>query len=101
MHTVNSFNTFKSLFDKDDLHMMSQTPEGILWLKTKTLSRGPLLDLFYPGLTQNLASGERSEAIQKSRHRKDWIATPPAEARNDVVRKCCYQQNGLASCFAF
>ncbi len=32
-------------------------------------------------LTQNLHC-ERSEAIQEGRHRKDWIATPPAEARN-------------------
>jgi hypothetical protein len=28
---------------------------------------------------------ERSEAIQKCRQRKGWIATPPAEARNDEI----------------
>jgi hypothetical protein len=40
-----------------------------------------------PRLTQNLCHCERSEAIQKCRQWKDWIATPPAEARNDDVRK--------------
>jgi hypothetical protein len=43
------------------------------------------------GLTQNLRHCERSEAIQKYRRRKDWIATPPTEARNDVLRKSLYQ----------
>jgi hypothetical protein len=37
-------------------------------------------------LTQSLCHCERSEAIQKCRHWKDWIATPPSEARN-CVRK--------------
>ena len=40
-----------------------------------------------PELTQNLCHCERSEAIQKCPQRKDWIATPPAEARNDDGRK--------------
>ena len=39
------------------------------------------------GLTHNTRHCERSEAIQKCSQRKDWIAAPPAEARNDVLRK--------------
>ncbi len=38
-------------------------------------------------LTLNPRHCERSEAIQKCQMQKDWIATPPAEARNDVVHK--------------
>jgi hypothetical protein len=33
------------------------------------------------GLAHTLCHCERSEAIQKCRQWKDWIATPPAEAR--------------------
>ena len=44
-------------------------------------------------LTRNVRHCERSEAIHKCRHRKDWIATPPTEARNDVVRKSCLDYN--------
>ena len=39
------------------------------------------------GLTQNLCHCERSEAIQTCPHGKEWIATPPAEARNDDMPK--------------
>lgn len=39
------------------------------------------------GLTHNTRHCEHSKAIQKCSQRKDWIAAPPAEARNDVLRK--------------
>jgi Txe/YoeB family toxin of toxin-antitoxin system len=39
------------------------------------------------GLTHNPCHCERSQAIQKYPQRKNWIATPPTEARNDVARE--------------
>lgn len=43
--------------------------------------------LFFQGLTHNTRYCERSESIQNYPQRKDWIATPPPEARNDDVCK--------------
>jgi hypothetical protein len=49
------------------------------------------MTLNFKGVAHTLCHCERSEAIQKCRHGKDWIATPPAEARNDDVRKSYFK----------
>jgi hypothetical protein len=49
------------------------------------------MTLNFKGVAHTLCHCERSEAIQKCRHGKDWIATPPPEARNDDVRKSYFK----------
>ncbi len=53
-----------------------------------TVNRGAPLKV---GLMHNARHlrlrGMKQEAIQKSHNRENWIATPPSEARNDIVGK--------------
>jgi hypothetical protein len=58
------------------------TPQNILQDALKAMQKE-----VSQGFTHNPRHCERSEAILKCSEPKDWIATPPAEARNDVVDK--------------
>jgi hypothetical protein len=74
------FDFFKRLFDSDNLAELTQTTEGLLWLKIKSISRGALLDEFYAHLNVPSVKG----TARKFEHLYETLVGSPQEGHMQI-----------------